>query len=231
MKIKLSKTHLLLALFIIVSLVYLYAQIKNLPILGFYSKPLIVPIIVFYYLISVKTVNKLFSMALFFAFCGGGSTLFFSFSGFTHMVVIMGFSLLFILINIVIIAEMIGEIKAIKFYKIIIPFVLVLLLLYYISFKGGGHIRWLYYVFGTVVAIYASFSFYLYIEKRTVASLLNLIGVLAFVFSIIAKGLEHIDGGKTIYKIVNIIFYTLHIFFVCQAFIGFANDEKKELEF
>lgn len=230
MKIILSKKHLFLALFLIVSLVYLYAKINNLLVLAQFSKPLVVPMITLYYLFSVKTVNKLFLVALFFAICSG-VTGFFHFEGYVHIIAIMGFSLLFILINMILIAEMIGEIQVVKFYKVIIPFVLVLFSLYYFVFKGGGYITWLYYVFGTIVAIYASFSFYLYTEKRTMSSLLNLIGVLAFIFSIIAKGLEYIDDGKVIYKIINIIFLTLHFFLVCQAFIGFGSEVKKEMKY
>ena len=217
---KFKRENILLIILVIVSLVYAYAYTQGSITLMYFSKPLIAPTALLFYLSKAQKVDKLFILALFFAFLGnvlliGPDDNFF--------VLGMSSNLIFILINMLIVTGKITDIDMFKFFKIAIPMILILIAVLYYMFAESRDITLLFYVFGGILALYASFSIYLYNEKKDQASLLNLIGVVLFLLSAIARGFDHINKTKTIYRIINIILYTSSLYFITRAY---AEDSK-----
>jgi len=221
--VKLHKQNILLLILIIVSSIYAYGDVNDLQTIKHISKLFITPIITVYYFVSTKRVNKVFLLALFFIYC---ENLFAINANEQLFILAMGCALLFILLNMIIVAEKIGRIKLFKLLKILIPIVLVLLTVLYVIFKNGSEITWLFYVLGIIIAIYSSFSVYLYTKDHSKGSSLNLIGVLSFILASIVKGTERIGGTITVFKILNVVFYVSSLFFITRAYISFDSEKQ-----
>jgi hypothetical protein len=189
--------------------------------MAYVSKSLVVPMILVYYICSAKKIDKLFVFGFLFAFCG--NILLFNTSEF-FFVLSMGCALLFLLIHMVLIANLIGTIKMVEFLKMSIPFMIILILLVYLIFHNKKQINSVFYVFGSVVAIYIAFSLYLFRLKKNNASLLNLIGVAFFLLFSITRGIEETTGVKGIYSVLAIFFYPSFLFFITKAYADIHKD-------
>jgi len=226
---KLKRKNILLILCLVVAIVYYYLFVDGLEYL-YKMKPLILGFVALYYAasVSLKNINIFFSTSLLFLFC---ETLlaFFSDSNDLIYILSLGFALLFVLMNMILVSNMIGEIKTSMFFKIVFPTVFALSVIAYLIFQGGGLIIYLFYVFAVVIALYSSFSVYLFYKKRNKVSLLNLIAVLLFLFSAITRALNKMDQRMAIYEILNVIFFTSYLFLIAKAVILFSTSENKDI--
>ncbi len=220
---KLTKSNSILGLFVLMSIVYAYANITDATWLLYISKILLTPTLLIYYVLTTRKVNTLFVLALVFIF---SENMFVLNKEPTFFILGMGFALLFILMQMLIVTNRIGEIDIKKFLKILIPFMFIFLGILYFIFKNGGDITWIYYVLGFIIAIYGSFSFYLYFKEKSEAALHYLIGTIFFILSAIVKGLNMIDDRNIYLKVFNIIFYVISLIFIAKAIISFDASKK-----
>ncbi len=212
---------LLLVSFLIVSAIYTYAHVHDIENLKYLSKPFLMPLLVSYYLLITKIIDRKFLLALFFAFCGD---LFFLTQKESLFILGMSCFLIFMLINMIIIANRIGEIKLAMFYLTLLPFILICIAVISIYFGDVGLMKLLFIIYGGVLGLYGAFALYWYLKEKNKWPLLNLIGVLFFFLATIGNGLKKVEGPKDIYKIVNMTFYIASVLLIC---ISYANHIKK----
>ncbi len=212
---------LLIISFLSVSVLYTYANVHDIELLKYVSKPFLIPLLGSYYLSIAKVVDSKFLIALFFAFCG--DLLFLSQK---EPLFILGMScfLIFMLLNMIIIANRIGEIKLAIFYLTLLPFILICITVISIYFGDVGLMKLLFIIYAGVLGLYGAFALYWYLKEKKKWPLLNLIGVLFFFLATIGKGLKTIEGPKDIYKIVNMTFYVVSLLLICSSY---ANHIKK----
>ena len=220
---KLKKENILLILLFIAALVYAYGFATQNKMLIYFSKPLIAPTAGLFYISITPKIHWLFVISLFFTFLGNVLMINPTEGRF---VLGMGSTLLFIVLNMLIIAEEIGEMNTTKFFKITLIMVAALTAVQYFLFTNAGQITLLFHVFGGILAIYASFAIYLYLDKKDNASLFNLIGTSLFIMAAIARGLDRINISKVTYRLINIALYTLSLYFIAKAYAESASKVR-----
>ncbi len=217
-----------LPLFVTAAITYGYAYMNELLSIAYVSKSLVVPMLLAYYLSTTERINKLFLLGLFFAFCG--NLVLFN-SSQTSFILSMACALFFLLIHMVLIANLIGTIRTSEFIKILIPLVTMVIGSIYLIFNNESQIKILFYVFGAVLGIYVSFSYYLFRKRNNQASMLNLIGVFVFLVYCVFKGIEVAQQSSGLYTIITLSLYPIFLFLVTKALVmlDLENDKLKEL--
>ncbi len=203
-----------LFLFSIAAITYGYAYMNEFLSIMFVSKSFVIPMLSTYYITTTKRISNLFLLGLLFAFCG--NLVLFN-SGQIFFILSMGCALFFLLIHMVLIATLTGAIRTYEFLKISIPFVIVVVGSIYLIFNGENQIKILFYVFGTVLGIYLSFSYYLFRKRNNNATLLNLIGVFVFLLYCVFKGIEVTQQSNDIYTVITHSLYPIFLFLVTRA--------------
>jgi len=229
----LSKKAILLISFILISITYGFVYVSDSIIKEYLSSTVITLLIFiyyallgFYYVVSSNKNNKIFLLALFAAFCG--DLLFFNSVAF-----ILGLALFlfFILMNILILTKKIGKIKIATFFISIIPFLLILIIVLALFFSNVGLLKLLFLIYGSTLGLYASFGLYFYLKAKNKVALINLIGILFFIAATVLRGLRESEGDTTTYKLLNIIFFTIALLLITNAYIMSDNElikDKKE---
>ncbi len=196
---------------------------NDLLVFAYISKSLVVPMLLVYYVAATDSVNKLFIFGLIFAFCG--NLVLFS-SSQISFILSMACALFFLLIHMVLIANLIGTIKTTTFLKISIPLMCVIILSIYFIFNNENQIEVLFYVFGGVLGIYIAFSYYLFRKRESNAAFLNLIGVLFFLMYCFFKGFEVTQNSKGVYSIVALTLYPIFLFLITKAFATIDREDE-----
>lgn len=226
----LSKKNIFLISFIIISIIYSFVYVNDSMIKEFLSNSVMSLLIFIYYFLlgsyyvaATKKRNLLFLLALIAAF--GGDLLFFN-----NVSFILGLALflLFILMNMLILTKKIGEIKIATFFISIIPFLLILILVLSLFFTNVGILKLLFLIYGSTLGLYASFSLYFYLKAKSKTASINLIGILFFIAATIIRGLRESEGDTTTYKILNIIFFTIALLLITNAYIISENKTIKD---
>lgn len=212
---KFANKTLLLISFLIVAIVYTYALVADVSWLKHWSKPFLMPLLALYYITIAKIIDTKFLVALCFAFCGD---LLFLSQKESFFVLGMSSFLIFILMNMIIIAKRTGEIKLAPFYLTILPFVLICMGVISVYFGDVGFMKLLFIIYAGVLGLYGAFALYWYIKEKNKWVLLNLVGVLLFFLAAISKGLKMVEGPKEIYKILNMTSYVLSMIFITTSY-------------
>lgn len=229
----LSKKNILLISFILISISYGFVYVNDSIIKEYFSNTVMSLLIFvyyallgFYYVVGSNRCNKIFLLALFAAFCG--DLMFFN-----NVSFILGLALFlfFILMNMLILTKKIGEIKIATFFISIIPFLLILIIVLSLFFTNVGILKLLFLIYGSTLGLYASFSLYFYLKAKSKAAIINLIGILFFIAATVLRGLRESEGDTTTYKFFNIIFFTIALLLITNAYIISDNKlikDKKE---
>jgi len=226
----LSKKNILLISFILISIIYGFVYVNDSRMNEYTSNSLISLLIFIYYfllgayyIVGSKKKNTLFLLALFSAFLG--DLLFFNNVSFILGLV---FFLFFILMNMLILTKKIGEIKIATFFISIIPFLLILIIVLSLFFTNVGMLKLLFLIYGSALGLYASFSLYFYLKAKSNVALINLIGILFFITATVLRGLRESEGDSTTYKLLNIIFFTISLVLITNAYIISDNEQIKD---
>jgi len=180
----------------------------------------------FYYTVASNNNSKLFLLALFSAF--SGDLLFFNNVSF---ILGLAFFLVFILLNMLILSKKIGEINIANFFISIIPFLLILVIVLGLFFTDVGLLKLLFLIYGLTLGLYASFSLYFYLKKKSKVALINFIGILFFILATVLRGLRETEGDTVTYMFLNSIFFTIALLLITNAYIMSDNEllkDKKE---
>jgi len=229
----LSRKNIILISYILISIIYGFVYVNDLIMKEYFSTTIMSFLIFvyyallgFYYVVSSNNNNKIFLMALFAAFCG--DLMFFN-----NISFILGLALFFffILMNMLILTKKIGEIKIDTFFISIIPFLLILIMVLGLFFTDVGLLKLLFLIYGSTLGLYASFSLYFYLKKKSKEAFINLIGILFFIAATVLRGLRESKEDTTTYKFLNIIFFTIALLLITSAYILSDNKllkDKKE---
>jgi drug/metabolite transporter (DMT)-like permease len=226
----LSKKNVLLISFILVSITYAFVYVNDSIQKEYFSNTVMSLLIFvyyallgFYYIVGSKRNNKIFLVALFAALCG--DLLFLN-----NVSFILGLALFFffILMNMLILTKKIGEIKIDTFFISIIPFLLILIMVLSLFFSNVGLLKLLFLIYGSTLGLYASFSLYFYLKDKSNLALINLIGILFFIAATVIRGLRESDEETTTYKFLNIIFFTVALLLITNAYIISDNKQVKD---
>jgi disulfide bond formation protein DsbB len=130
--------------------------------------------------------------------------------------------------NMLILTKKIGEIKIDTFFISIIPFLLILIMVLSLFFSNVGLLKLLFLIYGSTLGLYASFSLYFYLKDKSDLALINLIGILFFIAATVIRGLRESDEETTTYKFLNIIFFTVALLLITNAYIISDNKQVKD---
>jgi len=229
----LSKKNIILISFILISITYSFVYINDSLIEEYLSSTFMSIFIIlyytllgFYYAVASNNTSKLFLIALFSALTGG--LLFFNNVSF---ILGLAFFHVFILLNMIILSKKIGEINIANFFISIIPFLLILIIVLGSFFTDVGLLKLLFLIYGLTVGLYASFSLYFYLKKKSKVALINFIGILFFIIATVLRGLRESEGDTVdtaTYKFLNSIFYTIALLLITNAYIMSDNELIKD---
>ena len=177
---KSTQTKIGIALFVLIVLFDSLGIIIENMTLRYIFKPLITPVLLVLYFITAIKVNRLYVLALCFALLADALLLN---SSNEFFVLAVGSFLLMHLTYIMIITDTIRLYNPKNLSLAAIPFFAVLMVVILFVSKNINNFLWPIVVYGIVVCIFAALNFYYYLEKRTDASLLILLGSFFFIIS------------------------------------------------
>lgn len=177
---KINKTIAISILFILITLVDLYAVYFKNSEVEFIVKPLITVVLAIMCLVSLRKVNFWLLSGLFFSFWGDVFLVFTAPNFFIYGLVS------FLIAHILYIKMTVNFItgKSIKtIVKTAIPFVLFLIVLLWFVQSGAGEMFVPVIVYGTVISVFGTLSLVNYNQQKTTSNLWLFIGALTFMFS------------------------------------------------
>lgn len=143
-------------------------------------KPLISPLLIVIYILTVSKVNPFYVAALVFAFIADVLLLNSSDEFFIYA---LGSFLLMHLSYLLILTKDIYKYKTKRLSVISIPFIVVLAMVIFFASNGINEFLWPIIVYGLVVCFFSALSFYHYLEKKSDTSLLLFLGSFMFIVS------------------------------------------------
>ncbi|MDJ0644444.1 MAG: lysoplasmalogenase [Flavobacteriaceae bacterium] len=177
---KSHQTKILVVLFFIIGAADLLVLILNELHLRFIFKPLITLSLALLYWVSAKKVNKTYIVALLFASLGDTLLLF---KGSPYFLLGLSSFLITHLAYISILRNDIGEYKLKTLFIAALPFIITTVSVILVIKDNLGSLLLPVLAYGVVITTLGGLSFYNYLKKRDLASLLLLLGIFLFVSS------------------------------------------------
>lgn len=208
------KERLGLAIFIIVALMEIFlVVIKNLE-LEFFIKPLIIPALAFFYLMSVKKVNYVYITALLFSFLGDVILL-------HDELLLIGICSFLIthLIYSFITKQFIGKLPLRKMVLPAIFFVFFLITLILIIKDNLRGFLVPNLVYGFVVGTFGVFAFINSLENQNRENFLLFLGAFSFIISNSFIALNKFSVVEVIPRMVTMLTYMLAQYLICKSMI------------
>lgn len=219
---KSSLIKLFTMLFFLIGALDLLVLVLNQLSLRFVFKPLIALSLAALYFVSVEKTDRVYLAALFFAFIGDTLLLF---KGSNYFLLGLSSFLLAHLAFISILTKDIDLFRSKALVMAAIPFVFTTASVIVVVKEGLGVLLLPAIVYGAVITILGSLSFYNYLEKRDRTSLLLLLGVFLFVSS---DGILAIERFKLNHRelelgVVIMTTYILAQYLICRYMIKKAS--------
>ena len=184
---KSKRINLAITIFFIIAALDISGIIFDEKIMRVIFKPLISPMLMLVYLVSVTKINKLYVVALVFSFLA--DTLLLNSSNEFYMPA-LGFFLLMNLTYIVIVTNDMYTYKMKKLSLASVPYLIVLVFVVIFVFNSSREFLFPIIIYGIVVCIFCALSFYNYLEKKSDASLLMFLGSFFLITSNTMSGIE-----------------------------------------
>ena len=143
-------------------------------------KPMITPLLLASYLVSAKRVNRIYVLALLIAFLG--DIILLNSENIYFLLAVLSFFIIQLL-YIIILTEDIKSYKRRDIYLAPLPFIIVLLSVIVLIYKNLGEFLVPILFYGIIISIFGTLSFYNYLRKRSLASLLLFLGAFFFIVS------------------------------------------------
>ena len=206
--------------FLIVTLDSL-AIIFNEMTLRYIFKPLIIPTLLVIYLVTTPKINKLYVGALCFALMADVVILN-STSG--AYVLGLGFFLLMHLTYIMIITNPMHHYNTKKLLLAGVPFLTVIVfVLFFVSDKINDYL-WPILIYGIVVCLFSALTFYCYLEHKTRASIILLLGAFFFIISNSMSAIEKFRLQNRDLSVGIMFTYAIAQFLIYQYMVRKAED-------
>lgn len=209
--------RLILTLFIIVSIVDIFSILDNQLFIRYFSKPLLILSLIALYYASVKKVNKLYIVGLFFSFLGD---VFLLNNGKMYFM----FGLVsFLLAHIIYIKITTNSIKTKSISKItiaILPFLIFVIMLLSVLKNHLGELLIPVIIYGIVISVFGIVATLNYITNKSKANLWLFFGALFFIASDSMLAINKFYQPKEIYAVLIMLTYIIAQFLICKAMIG-----------
>lgn len=209
--------RLILTLFIIVSIVDIFSILNNQLFIRYFSKPLLMLSLIALYYASVKKVNKLYIVGLFFSFLGD---VFLLNNG--KMYFMLGL-VSFLLAHIIYIKITTSFIKTKSISKItiaILPFLIFIIVLLSVLKSHLGELLIPVIIYGIVISVFGIVATLNYITNKSKANLWLFFGALFFIASDSMLAINKFYQPKEIYAVLIMLTYIIAQFLICKAMIG-----------
>lgn len=211
----------LLFLFILVSLVDIVAIILGNPLWQTLSKPLIIPSLMLYYLVSAERVDRLYLIALFFSFVGDVLLLdknnLFLFG--------IGAFLITQLLYVFIFYRGLGRTTTAMKFRAALPFTIFYMALISILKPGLGEFIIPVCIYGIAISIFGSVTYLKYLDKKSTGTLGLLFGAILFIISDSMIALHKFHGEQDLFPVAIMATYILAQFLIARFML---TSEKSE---
>ena len=214
---KLTKPLVFSILFLLVTLVDLYAVFFKLETVEFIAKPLITVVLALLYLVSVKKANFWLLSGLCFSFWGDVLLLF-------DLPNFFIFGLVSFLIAHVLYIKMtlnfIKDKKLNLFIKASVPFVMFLIGLLWFVKDGAGEMFIPVAVYGVVISVFGTMALVNYQQQKNTANLWLLLGALIFMFSDSLIAVGKFSGMQIDFGIFIMLTYCIAQYLIVKSLIS-----------
>ena len=203
--------------FISVSIIDVFAILNNQIEIRYFSKPLLMLSLLLLYFISVKKVNKLYVIGLFFSFLGdvfllGASKNYFMFG-----------LVSFLLAHIMYIKMTTSFIKKKSIPKTIlsiIPFLIYVLGLLFLLKNHLDNMLIPVIIYGIVIATFGVIATINYLNNKSIINFWLFLGALFFITSDSILAINKFYQPQEIYNVLIMLTYIIAQFLICKAIIG-----------
>ena len=216
---KSNLVKLLTVLFFLIGGLDLFARIIYSESLRLISKPLIVPTLALVYIASVKKVNKIYLIALFFAFLG--DVLLLNKVGVNFLLGLSSF-LIVLGIYVFILTKHINSYKPKGVLIASLPYLITFISVMLIVKPHLGELFFPVLMYALMITVFGSLSFYNYLEKRNNTSLLMFLGAFLFMVSDTVIAIQQFKAEhKELELGLTIMFtYILAQYLICRYMIS-----------
>lgn len=208
------KVYITLGIFLLISLVDLYAVYKSDNQLETIVKPLIIASLLVFYVVSSEKINKWYIIALLFSFLGD----FFMLDS-KHLLIGTSCFLVAHLTYIKISLDSLGKTPLVNVLLPLFFFVAFLIFVIWLIEANISSFIVLIVIYGLVICSLAALSYINYLQKNNRANLFLFLGSFLFVVTNIFMGLNRFYSEYTISKVITMGLYILAQFFICKAII------------
>ncbi len=186
-------------------------------------KPLLMITLFWYYYTNTKALNNFFVTGLGFSFLGDVLLL-----GNGEIYFILGL-LFFLIAHLSYILMVIIYFQKTTFKQVIIaslPYTLIFILLLTILYDGLGAMRIPVIVYAITISVFGIVSLILYIQNKSKASLLLVIGVLIFITSDSVLALNMFYKKQSFYPLLIMITYVIAQYLICRFVLLYSKNIK-----
>ena len=187
----------------------------------FIVKPLLMTTLLWYYMVTTKTVNKLFVAGLFFSFLGdvlllGSGELYFIF-GLLFFLIAHVFYILMVL-------KLVKKPLISQVITAIIPYLIIFIVLLNLLYSGLNGMRIPVIVYALTISFLGTSSLVLFLQNKEKTFLILVIGVLLFIISDSVLALNMFYKKQAIYPILIMSTYVTAQYLICRFVL--LNERK-----
>jgi len=185
-------------------------------------KPLLMISLFWYYKANTTNVNKWFVLGLFFSFLGDVFLL-----GKGELFFILGLASFLIahLLYITIVVKLLVKTTLKEVISVSIPYVLIFILLLNLLYEHLGGMKIPVIIYALVISVFGTVSLLLFIQKKTDAFLVLVMGVFIFIVSDSVLAINMFYQKEAYFSLVIMLTYVLAQFLIC-SFVLKLNTEK-----
>lgn len=210
------KKNLSLLLFLIVVIIDLYAVNMGSRSLEVLIKPLIIPSLSLYYIVTVKNLNYWYLLALFFSFLGD----LFLLDREKYFLVGLSFFLITHLIYIKIVMNYLGTIKILRISRLfLLFFAFLIMVIFFIKDNLGNKLIPVFF-YGLVLIIFGLLSYLNLFYRKRKGNFSLFLGAFIFIISNAFIGLNMFYGSKVVLSIFTMLTYILAQYLICKSMIS-----------
>jgi len=217
-----NKIKVALLVFILVAILDVIGIILKIQALIYVFKPLILLSLLVLYVVSVRSINKWYVLALIFSFFGD---VFLIFTGEFYFIIGL---ISFLIAHLLFIKIVINSIKKTSLSKIvlsIIPFLIVFSLLLFVLKESLGEMLIPVIIYGLTISSFGAVSLINYVGSKSAKALLMLLGSIVFIISDSVLAINKFYLEAHIFKVIIMITYVLAQYFIYKSMVLSLKDK------
>jgi len=178
-----------------------------------FAKPLLMVSLFWYYFTNTETLNKLFVAGLLFSFLGD---VFLLGKGELYFILGLGFFLTAHVFYIIMVSKHLVKLQLKQLGLAIFPYLIIFILLLNLLYESLGTMKIPVIIYAITISIFGTVSLLLFLQKKTSANLLLVVGVLIFITSDSILAINLFYKPQPIYPLLIMMTYVLAQFLICK---------------